>query len=244
MLVSFTQTYGNDRSKLHEIYSVDKRMIELKNLFDINIHSFHNCNHETITNYKKLNKVNNSMYLEFNNISYPKTIGELKNILKDIGCTHFFFSQDDTFSADNDNIDWKELITYLKEQDSNFMMNLCYNTDLIDIRIKPFLIKNTFNVYYTSSFNFRDISAYSMDDSPYMCTIDFIDIIYDNIYINEFKSVWDSERYLNKKFSNIEIPRYLLSDYGNLFKNYNMFGNLTAKKEIHIKELKAKNLYW
>lgn len=42
-LISFTQTYGN-RPILIDIYSRDERLIEFKNLFDINIYSFHNVN--------------------------------------------------------------------------------------------------------------------------------------------------------------------------------------------------------
>jgi len=242
MLISFTQTYGNDRSKLHEIYSRDKRLIQFKNMFDINIHSFHNCNKETIDNYKNLNKVKNSIYLEFNNIPYSQTIKHLKYFLKEKGCTYFFFSQDDTFSDENSYIDWVELLDYVKEHNKNFMLDLHHVTDMLDIRIKLNEIKNTFNVYHLTSLDFHEKIQFAMDDSPYICSIDMLDVIYDDKYVQQ-GSVWNSERYLFEKFKTVKINRYLLSDLKKTFKNYNIFGRTTHHRDFWIKQLKQKGLY-
>ena len=46
----------------------------------------------------------NSFMFIHNNINYCETIKVLKTYLNEIGCTHFFFSQDDTFSANNNNL--------------------------------------------------------------------------------------------------------------------------------------------
>jgi methyl coenzyme M reductase subunit C-like uncharacterized protein (methanogenesis marker protein 7) len=124
MLVSFTQTYGKGRNELIDIHFRDKRLIDLKNHFDLNIYSFHNCEQSTIDKFKELNKgiINNVVILEFDDEHYTQTIKKIKLYLKEIGCTHFFFSQDDTFSVfENEDVDWEELIDYICEFNNDFM---------------------------------------------------------------------------------------------------------------------------
>jgi len=243
MLISFTQTYGDDRSKLFEIYSNDKRMIEFKNMFDINYYSFHNCSPETVQKFKKLNKVKNTRYLNFTTDleHYSVTIKKLKKILKKDGCTHFFFSQDDTFSNQNDNIDFKELLEYVNGFNENFMLNLSYGVDFINHKLQPDEIKNTFQVYHTSTSDFNDIGTRSMDDGTYICTIDMVEEIYDDVYTDEYYNIWECENYLNRKFSEKTIPRYILKDW--IFKNYNLFGKTIYMKEQFTQILKDKGLY-
>jgi len=240
MLVSFTQTYGDDRTKLHEIYSRDKRLIEFKNCFDLNIHSFHNCSLRTIENYKKLNKVKNSEYMIFNDVPYSFTIKALKIKLKNIGCTHFFFSQDDTFSADNDNVDWDELTEYIKEFKGNFMINLYYNIDHINSTYIPLDIKNSFSVYYLTTINFAKKTWAGMDDQAYICTSDLLPIIYDSLYEKK-GSVWGCEMYLKEKFSKSAIPRYVTNK--TIFRNYNILGRNINRKLENIRDLYRKKLY-
>ena len=240
MLVSFTQTYGNERLKLYEIYSRDKKLIELKNLCDINIHSFHNCSNGVIEYYKRINKVKNSEYLIFNNIPYSETISKLKEKLKELKCTHLFFTQDDTFSVDNDFLDPIELVEYIKSFSSNFMLSLAYTADMIDGRLKPREEKNTFNIFHLNTHHFRSQTWAGMDDSPYICTADILDIIYDNIYIKK-GDVWKCEYYLKEKFSRVIIPRFTTEK--TLFKAYNIMGRTLGKKEQDIKNLKEKGLY-
>jgi len=242
MLVSFTQTYGNDRGKLHEIYSRDKRLIEFKNLFDINIHSFHNCNRETIDNYKNLNKVKNSIYLEFNDITYGETIQQLKQKLKELNCTHFMFIQDDQFSgADYYQVDWVELIEYVKEQTNDFLLSLFYYPEMVGNQKEPDIKKETFSVYYSDSICFYNSHIMSMDDTSYICTMDLVDIIYDDVYCKEFNDIWNCEFYLAKKFSKIKLTR----NYTNkqLIKTYNIIGKSLDHKDNYIYLLKKKKIY-
>jgi len=242
MIVSFRQTYGNERHKLYEVYSKDQRLKELQNLCDVNIHSFHNCNKGTIEKYKMFNNSNNVEYLTFNGVSYTHTIKELKKKLKEMGCTHFLFTQDDTFSKDNNHIDWKELIDYVKEHTDNFMLNLSLNTDMVDIRIQPNDKRETFNVFHLTSKTFNDVGMFPMDDSSYICTIDMLDEIYDDEYLSK-GSVWDAEYYLFDKFKKSVIPRFLIADYNIVFMNYNIYGRTISKKDKNIELLRSKGLY-
>jgi len=260
MIVSFRQTYGNDRGKLHEILFKDKRLIEFYNLCDLNIVSFHNCSKETIKNYKKLNKLKNTEYLVFNDIEYGECIQRLKKKLHEIKCTHFLFTQDDTFSGNNDSIDLQELINYVKSHSDKFMLSLQYNPALENVHrlkiwphgnpqkeknenilnLKPDEILKTFDVFHLDTSIFVEKTWSGMDDTPYICSVDFLDIIYDDFYIKS-GNVWDCERYLQRKFSKNSIPRFITDKI--IFRNYNFIGKTLFKKEIDINLLVNKNLY-
>jgi len=241
MTVSFTQTYGDDRKLLLDIYSRDQRLIEFKNLFDLNIYAFHNCSDEIIDHFKSINTVKNTHILKLNRINYTLCIKDLLIFLKSIKCTHFFFSQDDTFSYDNDNIDFQQLLSFVKKHENNFMYNFYYNIKDFENHIKLNILKefNNLTIYENNSLNYRCTNRGGMDDSPYICTFDMLNTIYDNMYIIQ-KNIWMAEMYLFKKFYTIEIPRHIGSK--TLFNNYNIIGKTLMFKDKHINKLKEKNL--
>ena len=58
---------------------------------------------------------------------------KILDILKQKGCTHFFFSQDDTFSAhENQDVCWSELLEYVKRYEKDFMLSLYHKKDILD----------------------------------------------------------------------------------------------------------------
>jgi len=188
MLVSFTQTYGTGRDELIDIHFRDKRLIEFKNHFDKNIYSFHNCEQSTIDKFKELNKdiIKNVIILEFNDKTYTETVRKFINYIKELKCTHLFFSQDDTFSAmDNKDVDWVELIEYVKEYEKDFMISLYHKTEILNID-EPYEYKKSFNILKSTTEDFYDSNRtpWCMDDSPYICTIDMIDELYDDKYLS------------------------------------------------------------
>jgi hypothetical protein len=234
MLVSFTQTYGNNREILHKFYSKDNYLKEFKSHFDINFHSFHNCSQKTIDYYKSINIVKNTEYLIFNNKSYGECILQLKNILKDIGCTHFFFSQDDTFSANEREPYYNKIIEYIKEQSNNFTLVLQYpyNGGFRNSGLKPIKIKDCFYIYKSDTLTFNKYEGgWSVCDNPYIATIDMVFDMYDDTYTS-IDNIWDCEIYLSNKYKNKNIPRYFVDH--SLFMNYNLIGPY-AKKENELK---------
>jgi len=246
MLVSFTQTYGSGRDELFHIYFRDKRLIELKNLCDLNIYSFHNCEQSTIDKFKELSNgsVKNLVILEYNDMSYTETIRRSKEYLKEVGCTHLFFSQDDTFIAiENKDIDWKELVDYVKTHESGFMLNLYNRIDvlMLDGEVWKGEVdkQNTFNVYKSTTKDFyeSDKTPWPMDDSPYMCTIDLIDEIYDDEYFKH-ENIWDAEKYLKFKYSEREIDRYVTDK--KMLQNYNLYG-ITTYMDIVFRKILIQN---
>lgn len=243
MLVSFTQTYGTGRDELIDIHFRDKKLIELKNHFDKNIYSFHNCEQSTIDKFQELNKdiINNVIILRFDDDTYPKTVRKFVQYIKDLGCTHFFFSQDDTFSKEeNEDVDWNELLDYVKRYDKDFMLSLYNSETILDIDEPKDELK-TFNVLKSTTLDFynSDKTPWSMDDTPYMCTVDMLDEIYDEKYF-EFKDIWDAELYLMDKYDKKRINRFVTNK--SMFRNYNIFGISTGMEVIFRKILKRNGL--
>jgi hypothetical protein len=244
MLVSFTQTYGTGRDELFDIHFRDKKLIELKNLFDKNIYSFHNCEKSTIDKFKDLNKndtIKNVIILIFDDENYTQTVRKWAQYIKDLGCTHFFFSQDDTFSAmGNKNIDWIEFIDYVKEHNKDFLISLYNDKEKLDIK-GPYDYRKTFNILKSTTKDFYESSKtpWPMDDTPYMCTIDLIDELYDEEYFNK-NNIWDAEIHLREKYGEKHIDRYITDK--KLFQNYNLYGRWTFMSVVYRKILHANGL--
>lgn len=240
MLISFTQTYGNERTELYEINSRDCRLIEFKNLFNINIHAFHNCSDNVISVYKKNNKVKNSIYFEFYYEHYGDCVKDILQYLKNVNCTHFLFIQDDVFSVNNGNVNLLELFNYIKQHDDEFMLSLYYNIDFIDRRLKPDNIFKTFDIYHLKSFDFKELNYGAMDDSPFVCTSDLLYRIYDDKYLSH-KNIWSMEKHLNNTHSfKSNINRYVTDN--TLFKSYNLYGKNISEEKFHRAKLKIKSL--
>ena len=243
MLVSFTQTYGTGRDELIDIHFRDKRLIELKNHFDLNIYSFHNCEQSTIDKFKELNKdiIKNVIILKFDDKTYTETVRKFVQYIKDLKCTHFFFSQDDTFSVrSNSDIDWGELIEYVKEQDKEFMLSLYNEESILEID-GPYENKKTFNVLKSTTKDYYDSNRtpWPMDDTPYICTIDMLDEIYDEKYLS-FDNIWDAELYLGDKYGRKNINRFMTNK--RMFRNYNLFGITTYMEVVYRKILRTNGL--
>ena len=237
MLISFTQTYGDERRQLLDIYSRDQKLVELKNLFDINYYSFHNSSDETVKYFENINTVKNTKILRFNNISYTKCIESLVKILEEDNCTHFFFSQDDTFSKDNDDVDFAELVSYFKSQQSNFMYCLGRRRDAFKVGLNELKILKNLILYENNSLNYKSVGWGGMDDESYLCTFDMMKKIYDDSYF-AVGDIWKAEGNLTRRFGAQEIPRHV-GDKA-LLCNYNILGkNIWAKNQL-IEELKEK----
>ena len=245
MLVSFRQTYSSGRDELFDIYLRDKRLIELTNLCDINIYSFHNCDRTTIDSFQQKIKgvIKNPVYLEFQDISYTETVKGLKIYLKEIGCTHFFFHQDDTFSIiENENVDWNELLAYIKSYDKDFMLSL-YNKHTILNPRDPDVINKSFDVYESTTWDFykSDKTPWPMDDTPYICTVDMLDEMYDEEYFSTV-DIWEAERLLRDRYKKKKrsINRFVTNKA--MFRNYNLFGKTLFMADIARKILRRNKL--
>ena len=166
--------------------------------------------------------------------------------MKEIGCTHLFFSQDDTFSAaQNKDVDWKELIDYVKLYENGFMLSLYHKIDILTLDGENFEGESdeqkTFTVYKSTTKDFYDSekTPWPMDDSPYLCTIDMLDEIYDYNYMS-YDNIWDAEKFLRAKYSKRRINRFVTNK--KMFQNYNLFGETTYMEVVFRKILKVNGL--
>lgn len=188
--------------------------------------------------FKKIK--DNSMW-GFGDFIVKKIILKLKNYLKQIGCTHFFFSQDDTFSsADNKTVDWNELISYIKRYEREFMLSL-YNKNTVLNFEGEVEKQNTFNIYKSTTLDFynSDKTPWPLDDTPYICTSDLIDEIYDEEYLS-YGNIWDAEEFLREKYRIKEINRFVTDK--KIFQNYNLYGKTTYMEIVFRKILKTNGL--
>lgn len=256
MLVSFTQTYGSGREELFDIYFRDSKLIEFKNLFDQNIYSFHNCPKEKIDKFREMSEgiIKNLVILEFNNSvywgreqwfddGYTDTIRQVKEYLREIGCTHFFFSQDDTFSsAGNKGVDFEEFIKYIKGYDRDFMVSLYYLPDVlleegIELEVDK---RKSFNVYKSTTMDFvKTECIWPMDDTPFLCTMDVLEDVYDDGYL-ENPLICMAEKYLKAKYTEKEINRFCIDK--RLFRNFNIYGPNSQMSYIFRELLEKRNL--
>jgi hypothetical protein len=220
---------------LYEGYSRDSRLIEFKNMLDVNIHSFHDCDRSVIDNYKSLNKVEKSVYLEHNNVSYSQTIRTLLEELEALGVTHLFFSQDDTFSVENDKIDFVELLDYATGFNENFMLNLWYELEFLNYLDLPCEDHKSFGVYHTNTKDFARADKFAMDDAPYIATMDIVRRVYGDYYLNDHRTIWRVEEHLAEYCASFSIPRFILDK--TVFRNYNIIGRNITKGRGGIAEL-------
>lgn len=233
MIVSFTQTYTN-RPELIDIYFKDKRMLEFKNKFDLNIYAFHNCPDSVVTKFNSQNRVQNTKYLIYKKLSYTETVKQTVDYLNSINCKYLFFSQDDTFSFDNANIDFDELLKYVKSNESNFMLNLrdYYKGNYDESKILNF---DTFNIYPSNTIDDRHFFWWPFDDSTFIASMDLVNEIYDEEYFKQ-RDIWNAEKYLMAKYAKKKLNRYVTDK--RLFQNYNILGKTISLRKQHLNELK------
>lgn len=239
MKVSFCQTYG-DRRELLKIRFNDKKLIDFYSNFDINIFSFHNSPREVIDWFKENNNIPNLKIFINNDISYTGCIERLRRTLKALNATHYFFHQDDTFSFNNSNVDLNKLYHYATNQ-QDIMLNLSFKESDFESDLQSIFSEETFNIFANDTYTFSREApgGWSMDDSPYIASVNYFDKVYDNVYIH-YADVWASEQYLNSKFSKVNIKRNVTNLQ--LFKNYNILGKNNQNKKQEYKWLEERNL--
>jgi len=243
MNISFFQTYG-DRLPLIKIRKEDVYFKKFIENFDLNIISLHNPS-EIVKQFVKSNQIfKNSLIFIFNNNSYQDCIRYLLKFIKKETCKKFFFYQDDTFSneANEENIsDLKNLIFNTDYE----MINLSYKTKYLVEEKNTWSEKNkkvlfeskTFKLFDTNSFDFKESGLYAFDDSCFICNPKILDSIFDETYLN-CSNIWDGENYLNNKFKNEKINRFISNV--SFFSNINILGRNRHPQGIEILNKKIK----
>lgn len=237
MNVSFFQTYG-DRLPLLNARKEDTHFQNFIKNFDLNIISLHNPT-ENVKQFVKTNKIlNKSIMFVFNGNKYCDCICHLIKFLKQKPLNKFFFYQDDTFSKEVNEKNIKDLINIVFNTTYE-MINLSYKINyLVDEKKnwskenKNILYKGDwFNLYDTNTFDFKDSGLWAFDDSCFVCSSQMLDVIFDENYFQN-PDIWCGENYLNNKFKNNKINRYITDI--SFFSNYNILGPNRHPKGIEM----------
>jgi hypothetical protein len=245
MIASFTQTYGNEREPgqrdmLYGAQAKDERMIEFKNMLDVNFFSFHDNHRSEIDHYKYLNKVEKSVYLEHYDVTYTDTIRELLRQLEILGVTHLFWTQDDSFSAENEDLDLNELLDYVKGFKENFMINLAVDPEYLHHLQLPSDQLKTFTAYHSNTRDFSRAGKFAMDDSPYIATMDIVELIYGEYYLEDQRTIWRVEENMAEHCASWKIPRFIPDR--ELFRNYNIIGRTVSEEKKEARKLIEKGI--
>lgn len=235
--ISFTQTYGDSRRQLLEIKFKDKQLLEFLSFFDYNIFSFHNCSEDIIKFFQSNNNIPNARIIINNGTTYTDCIKRLKYIISSLDAKYIFFNQDDTFSVSDNFRKYSSLCEYIFSQ-NDIMLNLSETSESIKGSILETSLDDI-QIYQSDTNTFTRNNKWSFDDSPYVCTTNYINQIYDDNYLS-YNDIWSAEHYLNAKFKTFNIKRYVTSK--SLFRNYNFLGVNTHNKEEEIKILTSRNL--
>jgi len=224
MIAILTQTYGNDRRELYEIRQKNSLLHYFISQFDINIYSFHNSSKETIDFFKSTNNNPNTIYFEYNNVSYPNCIFNLIEELRKMGCEKLIFLQDDVFTFNKSKEELDILIDYIKNG-KYYLLNMemefkDFNQNIQNNK-KIIYSKDNINIYNTFTKDFFDNGAYSFDDAPFVIDFNLINLLFDNNFF-QMPDVWNAELYSNEKFKLLNIPRYTTNKM--FFKRYNILG--------------------
>jgi len=247
VLVSFTQTYGNDRRELLDIYFRDEKLIEFKNHFDVNYYSFHNTSDDLVEYFLSKNKVKNTIILRYNDCTYAECIKSLLNILDEIKCTHLFFSQDDTFSSENNDFDFEDFLKFVKSQKEDFMVCIGFSyydqssyqyVHLINPLNEKIYSTHNNSIWKANTLDYN-YPTWNMSDEPYIATMDLVKNCYNDEYF-KFEDIWNCEINMKERFMKEKMTRHISENP--FFRNYNILGQNLHDKEKARKSLKDKKL--
>ncbi len=214
MFCSWTQTYGNERKDLLKYQMWDDQLVRFKNLFDVNLYSFHNCNDNVIEYFKSINRLENTQIIRFNNCLYTDCVRSILTLLDELHCRFLFFIQDDGLSIDK--VDYKLLLESVQEGDY-VSLGYCRN----EMKMEPKDIKGIFYEY--TSQDFFKSEFWPLDDSPYLADYNIVKNIYNKNYLDlNTNDVWRCETQIARRFHNEVLIKKVLKQKA--FANINTIG--------------------
>ena len=212
MKVSWTQTYGNDRKDLVTYQMKDEKLVRFKNMLDLNLYSFHNCNDAVVNHFWNVNRLKDIKVFRFNDCSYTECVRQIVKYLNGILCDFLFFAQDDALSIEQ--IDYKLLLGSIKEGD---YVSLGYQRS--DFESVPMNYDGLFYTYTSQSFYYEGFWA--LDDSPYLADFNVVKNIYDETYLSQ-PNIWKAEMYLANRYYKEALKKKVLDKKA--FQNINTVG--------------------
>jgi hypothetical protein len=237
---NFTQTYqakdnwslgsdGKDREFLIDYMLRDREQIKIRKLFDLHSYTFHNME------FEKSKKIASKIKKEFpdteffcyNNMTFGETILRHINFLKSKGITDLIWIQDDDFFTGIYD-EFEAIYNYYKNNDNIKHLNISiYNVKHLNTELnnyKKIEIGNNLHIYKTKARDFQNQKMFGMDNSPFICNIDYL---LERIYTKEvfdakYLNAYDLEGHININGSQNNIDRYTVNRI--FFEPHNIVG--------------------
>ncbi len=191
---------------------MDDKLVKFKNMFDLNLYSFHNCSDDVLDHFWSVNRLKNVRVFRFNDCTYGDCVRQVLGFLDGTQCDLLFFAQDDTLSIDK--IDYGLLLGSIGEGD---YVSLGYQRS--DFSNEPNSIDGIFYEY--TSQDFYNEGFWSMDDSPYLADFNLVKQIYDETYLSK-PNIWEAEKYLANRYYKEVFTKKVLERRA--FQNINTIG--------------------
>lgn len=243
-LVSWTQTYGDERLLNLQLLNYDILGNYIRNKCSYIIFSFHNCSDIFYNNSKEIIEnlycKEKLILLRFNNISYLQCYKNIIEKTKQLNCSDILQIQDDQHGINNNenvkNLENISIILELYKSNENIKhLHLFGEESIPKKNLQPIEIinKNNIELYKYNSTDFQKCNIFAWNDGTYIIDINLIDKLL-NIK-NIPHDVWRLEIYLKNIYDNNIFHRWGSNKI--LFKASNLFG-----KNINYKISKEENL--
>ena len=213
-IVSFTQTYGNERYVEILLQKYDKVGQYMRNKCDKIIFSFHNCSLEIIEKSKKyLSDIYDSDKLEFliyDNMDYLTSIRKTMSYLKSIDVTDILFMNDDEYFLNNDynlnNLHLLDIIFdyYIKNNITWFSL-YGQETPKNKKQKKCIVINDELNIYSYSTLEYKKDNSYAWSQTTALYSLNFCIDLYNNKLPDDS---WNIEETFSYYFHTHDYERY------------------------------------
>ena len=213
-IVSFTQTYGNERYVEILLQKYDKVGQYMRNKCDKIIFSFHNCSLEIIEKSKKyLSDIYDSNKLEFliyDNIDYLTSIRKTMSYLKSIDVTDILFMNDDEYFLNNDyNLNNLHLLDilfdyYIKNSITWFSL-YGQETPKNKKQKQCIVINDELNIYSYSTLEYKKDNSYAWSQTTALYSLNFCIDLYNNKLPDDS---WNIEETFSYYFHTHDYERY------------------------------------
>ena len=240
-ILSWTQTYGNERLLNIKILQYDTLGIHIRNQCSYIIFSFHNVGDVIFKQceeiLKKIFCKEKLIILEFKNISYLQCYKNIVKKTRELKCTDILQIQDDQHGINSvKNINHLENINIILDEYKNNekmqYLHLFEDENLPKTRLQPVEVKinNDINFYKYDSRDYKKINVYSWNDGVYIINLQLLEkLILNNNIPND---VWSMELYLKNLLDNNMIYRWGTQKV--LFGVSNLYGrNITKNLSVH-----------
>jgi hypothetical protein len=233
---NFTQTYqanymfssgvdGKDREFLIDYMLKDKCQVELRSFLDIHTYTFHNYDEAKAKNiaHKIKAVIPSTRCILYNNMTLGQSILSHLQFLKSQSITDVLWIQDDEYFVGECRKDLLDFFAFYKIEKNIKNVSLCYKKDdLTKSSITDYITVNkNLNLFKTSVIDFIDSGKYAMDFSAFICDIDILLNIFEEIDLSSLDAYKLEGDFSGKAQSN-NVPRYVLNKP--LFKTYNVVG--------------------